>query len=140
MKIDSKSHVKVYAYGQALRHVARLIASAVQVSETDALKARGLSDEKLDHVYRDLFSSVRRCRAFLHEGAQTSEMADNLATACLILKHLYRMRFHEERASGSQQVEAGDLAERLMTLSQSLCELGAAVSPAHWEEELRLAA
>jgi hypothetical protein len=118
MKIDSKGHVKVYAYGQALRHVARLIASAVHVSETDALKARGLSAEKLDHIYRDLFSSAHRCRAFLHEGTQASEMADNLATACSILKSLYRMRFHEERASGAQQVEAGDLAERFMTLSQ----------------------
>ncbi len=140
MKIDSKGHAKVYAYGNALRHVARLIASAVHVSETDALRARGLSAEKLDHIYRDLFSSARRCRTFLHDGAQASEMADNLATACSILKHLYRMRFHEERASGSQQVEAGDLAERFMTLSQALCELRIAVPPGDCEEEQRLAA
>ncbi len=140
MKIDSKGHEKVYAYGQALRHVARLIAGAVHVSETDALRARGVDAETLDLVYRDLFSSARRCRSFLHKGTQASEMADNLATACSILKNLYRMRFHEERASGSQQVEAGDLAERFMTLSLALCELGAAVSSAYWEEEQRLAA
>jgi hypothetical protein len=140
MKIDSMGHEKVYAYGQALRQVARLIASAVHVSESDALRARGLDAEKLDLIYRDLFSSARRCRAFRHEGAQASEMADNLATACSILKNLYRMRFHEERASGAQQVEAGDLAEWFMTQSQALSELGAAVSSPHWDEDQRLAA
>jgi hypothetical protein len=140
MKIDSKGHEKVYAYGQALRHVAQLIAGAIHVSETNALRARGVDAETLDLVYRDLFSSARRCRSFLDEGTQASEMADNLATACSILKNLYRMWFHEERASGSQQVEAGDLAERFMTLSQALCELGIDRSPSHWEEDQRLVA
>jgi hypothetical protein len=110
------------------------------LASSNKIAYQPLSAEKLDHIYRDLFSSAHRCRAFLHEGTQASEMADNLATACSILKNLYRMRFHEERASGAQQVEAGDLAERFMTLSQALRELGAAVSPAHWEEEQRLAA
>src|SRR4051794_4718057 len=81
MTIDSKGHEKVYAYGQALRHVARLIAGAVHVSETDALRARGVDAETLDLVYRDLFSSAHRCRTFRHEGTHASEMADNLATA-----------------------------------------------------------
>src|SRR4051794_7437154 len=140
MKIDSKGHEKVYAYGQALRHVARLISSAHEVTGADALKARGMPANDLDHIYRDLFSSARRCRTFRQVGTQAFEIADNLATACSILKNLYRMRFHEGRASGSQQVEAGDLAERFMTLSQALCELGTAVPPALGEMEQHLAA
>jgi hypothetical protein len=142
-KIDSKGHSKdskVYAYGQALRHVGRLISSAHGVTEADALKARGMTAEGVDLIYRDLYSSARRCRTFLQAGTQAFDMADNLATACSILKNLYRMRFHEVRASGSQQVEAGDLAERFMTLSQALCEFGTAVPSAHWEVEQRLAA
>jgi hypothetical protein len=139
-KIDSMGHDKVYAYGQALRHVAQLIASVVHVSETEALRARGIRSDDLDLIYRDLFSSARRCRGVLQEGTQASEMADNLATACSVLKNLCRMRFHEERASGAQQVAAGDLAERFMTLSQALCELGAETPLAETGVELRLAA
>ncbi|QRM34752.1 hypothetical protein [Microvirga sp. VF16] len=139
-KIDSKGHNKVYAYGQALWHVGRLISCAHGVTEADALKARGMTADRMDLIYRDLFSSARRCRTFLQEGTQAFDMADNLATACSILKNLYRMRFHEMKASGSQQVKAGDLAERFMTLSQALCELGIAVPPADWEEKQRLAA
>jgi hypothetical protein len=140
MKIDSKDQDKIRAYGNALRHVSQLISGAMGVTEADALKARGMTVDELDVVYRDLFGSARRCRTFLQERTAASEMADNFATACSALKNLYRMRFHEERASGSQQVEAGDLAERFMTLSQALCELGVGVPPLHFAVEQRLAA
>lgn len=140
VKIDSKGHDKVYGYGQALRHVASLVASAVNVPEADALKARGKSVDEMDLIYRDLFSSARRCRTFLQAGTQAFEMADNLATACSILKNVYRMRFHEKKASGSQQVAAGDLAERFMTLAQALSELGATAPVVERAAEDRLAA
>ncbi len=123
-KVDSKGHDKVYAYGKALLYVARLISNACDVSAERALIARDLMSEELDRVYRDLFSSTRRCRSFLAEGHSESEMADNLAAACSILKNLYRMRFHSQRASSCQMTEAGDLADRLMTLVQALSELG----------------
>jgi hypothetical protein len=140
MKIDSKGHEKVYSYGQALLHVARLISGTCSVTEANALRARGMTAEDLDRVYRDLFSSARRCRTFLQEGTQAYELADNLATACSILKNLYRMRFHEQKASGAQQVQAAHLAERFMTLSQALYELGAEAPAAEWVPEKRLAA
>ncbi|WP_414476245.1 hypothetical protein [Microvirga sp. M2] len=139
-RVDSRGRREVVAYGRALLHVAGLIASAIDVSEAAALKARGLSADDLDHIYQDLFSSARRCRTFLQDGTHASAMAENLATACSILKNLYRMRFHEEKASGSQQIEAGDLAERLMTLAQALCEFGTEVRPAVRQADLRVAA
>ncbi|KFG69477.1 hypothetical protein JH26_10195 [Microvirga sp. BSC39] len=140
VKIDSKGHDKVYGYGQALRHVASLISSAFDVLEADALNARGMTVDEMDLIYRDLFSSARRCRTFLQPRTQAFEMADNLVTACSILKNLYRMRFHEKKASGSQQIAAGDLAERFITLSQALCEQGATVAAVEWAAEERLAA
>ena len=140
VKIDSKGHDKVYGYGQALRNVARLISSALDVTEADALKARGMTVDEMDLIYRDLFSSARRCRTFLQPGTQAFEMADSLATACSILKNLYRMRFHEKKASGSQQIVAGDLAERFMTLSQALCDLGTTAPAGAWVAEERLVA
>jgi hypothetical protein len=123
-KIDTKGHEKVYAYGQALRHVARLISTTFHVSEADALAARDIETDELDQVYQDLFGSARRCRSLRAKGTPGFEMADNLVTACSILKNLYRMRFHSERAWGSQKVDAQDLADRLTTLAQALSELG----------------
>jgi hypothetical protein len=123
-KVDTKGHDKVYAYGQALLYVAGLISNTFAVSAGRALTARDMTAVDLDRVYRDLFGSTRRCRSIRAEGRSASEMADNLATACAILKNLYRMRFHSQRASGSQMTEADDLADRLMTLVQALSELG----------------
>jgi hypothetical protein len=66
---------------------------------------------ELDLVDNDLFSSARRCRTFVQKGPAAYEMADKFAMACSALKNLNRMRFHEAKASGAQQREAGDLAE-----------------------------
>ena len=139
-KIDIKGHDKIAAYGQSLLHVAHLIANAIGVDETSALKARGMSAEELDRIYRDLFSSAKRCRSFHSPGAPGHEMAENLATACLILKNLYRMRFHEEKAERSQQVEAGNLAERFMTMSTALTRLGIEAAPGRPSAPLAIAA
>jgi hypothetical protein len=122
-KIDNKGHDKVYAYGQALRHVARLIAETFGTGEREALTARGMAADELDLIYRDLLGSTRRCRGFLHKDTPVHDAADNLVIACSLLKNLYRMRFHETKASGSQQVEAADLAERFMTMVNALNEL-----------------
>jgi hypothetical protein len=139
-KIDLKGHDKVFAYGQALLHVASLIASTVDVDEKSALKARGMSAAELDRIYRDLFSSAKRCRSFSDPGTPGHEMAENLATACSILKNLYRMRFHEEKASGPQQLEAGDLAERFMTLSAALTQMGIEAAPSRQLGPIAIAA
>lgn len=140
VKIDTKGHSKVYGYGQALQHVAKLIATACDVSATAALSARGMTADELDRVYQDLFSSARRCRSFHREGTPADELADNLATACSVLKNLYRMRFHGVKDAGSQKVEAEDLAERFVTLTQALTQLGMEAKTPRREPSIRMAA
>ncbi|MBD2746155.1 hypothetical protein IC232_05510 [Microvirga sp. BT688] len=139
-RIDTNGHDKVYAYGQALLHVAGLISTTFGVSEEYALTARNMGCEEIDRVYRDLFSCVRRCRSIRDEGTPGSEMADNLAMACSVLKNLYRMRFHAEKASGSQKVEAEDLADRLTTLAQALTELGSEAEATSYATPMKMAA
>jgi hypothetical protein len=139
-KIDTKGHAKVYAYGNALRHVARLIADTFGSSDVDALTARGMTPDELDQVYRDLLGSTRRCKSFLQEGAPGQDIADNLVTACSLLKNLYRMRFHEAKAHGSQQVEAADLAERLMTMGHALSHLELQDRPTRFAVPMAVAA
>ena len=51
------------------------------------------------------------------------ELAENLMAACSLLQHLYRMRFHAQKASETQQVEAGELVERFTTTALALTEL-----------------
>jgi hypothetical protein len=140
VKIDTKGDSKVHGYGQALQHVAKLIANACDVSTTDALSARGVTVEQLDRVYKDLFSSARRCRSFHREGTPATEMADNLATACSVLKNLYRMRFHAVKATGSQKMEAEDLAERFVTLTRALSQLGMEAKTPRHEPSTQMAA
>jgi hypothetical protein len=140
VKIDTRGHSKVYGYGQALQHVANLIATDCGISATDALSARGVTVEEMDRVYQDLFSSARRCRSFHREGTPAYEMADNLATACSVLKNLYRMRFHCEKASGSQKVDAEDLAERFVTLTRALSQLGMEAKTPRHEPSIQMAA
>jgi hypothetical protein len=140
VKIDTQGHSKVYGYGQALQHVVKLIANACDVRTTDALSARGMPVDELDRVYKDLFSSARRCRSFHREGTPATEMADNLAIACSVLKNLYRMRFHAVKATGLQKVEAEDLAERFVTLTQALSQLGMQAKNLHHEPSTQMAA
>jgi hypothetical protein len=139
-KIDTSDRIKVYEYGQALQHVAKLIANDCDVSAADALTARGMTADELDRVYQDLFSSARRCRSFHQEGTPAHEMADKLATACSVLKNLYRMRFHGQKATGSQKVESEDLAERFVTLTQALSQLGNEAQTANHESPILIAA
>jgi len=123
MKIDTQGHDRVYAYGRALQHVAGLTASILDVPEADALRARGIGAADLDRIYRDLHASADRCCKFHRSALAASELAENLTAACTLLQHLYRMRFHEQKASGTQQVEAGNLVERYTTIAMALTEL-----------------
>jgi hypothetical protein len=123
MKIDTQGHDRVYAYGRALQHVAGLIASILDIPEADALRARGVGAADLDRIYRDVRASADRCQKFRRPASAASELAEDLTAACTLLQHLYRMRFHEQKASGTQQVEAGDLVERYTTIAMALTEL-----------------
>ena len=122
-KLDKVGRQKVHAYGRTVLHVANLLSETFDLTLSH-VSGRAVSTDGLDKVYRDLLRSVRRCEQFLSETSPSRETAEELATACSILKHLYRMRYHARTATGRLQMEAEDTAERLMTLTRALLELG----------------
>jgi hypothetical protein len=123
-KLDKVGRQKIHAYGRAVLHVANLLSETFDLTLSNAVSGRAVSTDDLDGVYRDLLRSVRRCEQFLSETSPSRETAEELATACSILKHLYRMRYHARTATGRLQLEAEDSAERLMTLTCELLKLG----------------
>jgi hypothetical protein len=120
VKIDNGGNKKAQAYGQALVHVAGLLAMSLSIAASDALLARGVRADDLDYAFRDLQRSAARCRTFLDRPSPVGEIADGLAVACFVLSDLHRMRFHALNAVQPQRSAAADQAKILVEVIEAL--------------------
>jgi hypothetical protein len=124
LKLDTDSGIRFY--GAGVIEVSAMVARSLGLTDASALTGRGLDAMTLDRAHRDLLMSLRRCREVIEHGsADLRDQADQLAFGCLILLHLYRLRFHTQAAPASQREEAEALADTFANLLRGLADAGA---------------
>jgi hypothetical protein len=115
-----------FAYGEGVGEVAGLLAERFGLSVPDALRGCGLNWEQLDDASRDLFAVLENAGPKLKSEVQTVRThAHKQVAGCLVLGHLYRLRFVAQQVPHEQQAAAIAMADRLAEFARIMAEVGA---------------
>ena len=128
-KLQKEGAEGTLAYGEGIGEVAGLLAKRFGISIPDALEARGLNWEQLDDASRDLFWRLAKVHRMLDSDVQSvRSTAHKQFTGCLVLGHLYRLRFVTQQApEAQQQTAAVAMADQLAEFARIMAEIGARV-------------
>jgi hypothetical protein len=128
LKLYKEGAEGTLAYGEGVGETAGLLAKRFGISMHDALEARGLNWERLDDASRDLFAALEKAGSMLKSevhGVRTH--AHKQVAGCLVLGHLYRLRFVAQQVSQDQQAAAVAVADQLAVFARTMAEIGAGV-------------
>jgi len=126
LKLYKEGAEGTLAYGEGVGEVAGLLANRFGVSVPDALEGRGLDWQQLDDASRDLFAAMAKVRQMLDSDVQSvRSTAHKQVAGCLVLGHLYRLRFVAQQVSQEQQAAAVAMADRLAKFARIMAEVGA---------------
>jgi hypothetical protein len=126
LKLYKEGSEGTLAYGEGVGEVAGLLAERFGLSVPDALGGHGLNWQQLDDASRDLFAAMARASPMLKSDVQSvRSTAHKQAAGCLVLGHLYRLRFVAQQVSQEQQAAAVAMADRLAEFARIMAEVGA---------------
>jgi hypothetical protein len=124
LKLHKEGAEATVAYGEGVGAVAGLLAKRFGISVPDALAARGLDWRQLDDASRDLSSASGGIRSLLKSEVQSARtLAHNHTFGCLVLYHLYRLRFLSGQAAEDQKAEVRALADRIAEFARTMAEI-----------------
>lgn len=114
--------------GEGVGEVAGILAQRLSISVPDALAGRGLSWRQLSDVARDLIGAAQRAQSLLDSPAETARAFSHKQTmGCVVLYHLYRLRFLAEQAPKEQQAEAAAMAARVAEFARIMAEIACGI-------------
>ncbi|QHO72342.1 hypothetical protein ACH79_06580 [Bradyrhizobium sp. CCBAU 051011] len=126
LKLYKEGSEGTLAYGEGVGEVAALLAERFGLSVPDALEGRGLNWQQLDDASRDLLATMAKVRRMLDSDVQSVRSAAHKQfTGCLVLGHLYRLRFIAQQAPQEQQAAAVAMADRLAEFARVMADVGA---------------
>jgi hypothetical protein len=124
LKLYKEGDEAVVAYAEGFGRVAGLISQRFGISVPDALVARGLTWVQFDDMSRDLIAATQHTRDGLKSEVQSVRSCSHSHTAaCVLMYHLYRLRFLAEHAPHQQRAEAGRISEQLAAYSRIMGEI-----------------
>ena len=116
-----------FCYVDGVRKVAQLLSQRFELSVRDVVLGRGLDAVHLDEASEDLIVAAKRAGSRLTSGHHpTRTAAQGYSFGCLLLHHLYRLRFLSERAP-RQRRAADELADQYAQFAKSLADTPAGV-------------
>jgi hypothetical protein len=125
LKLYKEGAEGTLAYGEGVGEVAGLLSQRFSISVADALTGRGLTWEQLDDASRDLTAAMTKARPMLDSEVHAVRSFGHKQTAgCMILYHLYRMRFLSQHAPEDQQALAAAMADRVADFARVMAEIG----------------
>ena len=128
LKILAEGPHVTFAYVDGVRKVAGLLSQRFELSVRDVLRGHGLSWAQLDDASEDLIVAARSAVSRLSSDHDaTRNAAQGYSFGCLLLHHLYRLRFLSERAPVHQRGAADELASQYTQFARSLAEAPAGV-------------
>jgi len=128
-KLHKEGDEGTLAYGEGIGEVAGSLAKRFGISIPDALEARGLNWDQLDDASRDLFAALAKVHPMLDSPSQSvRSIAHKQGAGCLVLGHLYRLRFVTQQApEAQQQTAAAAMADQIAEFARIMAEIGARV-------------
>jgi hypothetical protein len=128
LKLHKEGAQATVSYGEGVGQVAGLLAKRFGISVPAALEARGLDWKKLSDAADDLMAAMEQGRSLLKSDVQASRTAGHTHTfGCLILYHLYRLRFLATQVSGELKVEVTGMADRIAAFARLMAEIAVGV-------------
>ncbi|MCP2207460.1 hypothetical protein [Bradyrhizobium diazoefficiens] len=125
LKLYKEGPEGTLAYGEGVGEVAGLLAERLGLTVPDALRGHGLNWEQLDDASRDLFAVLEKAGPMLKSEVQSVRTAAHKqVVGCLLLGHLYRLRFIATQASREQQTAAVAMADGLSEFAHIMVEIG----------------
>lgn len=136
LKLYKEGPQATRVYGEGVGEMAGLLAQRLCISVPDALTARGLDWQQLDDAARDLVWATEKGRSLLNSVSEVTRTIGHKSTlGCLLLYHLYRLRFLTQHGPEQQQSEAAAVGDRLAKFARIMAEIGAGVrDPADAQE------
>jgi hypothetical protein len=127
LKLYKEGPEGTLAYGEGVGEVAGQLAERFGLSVPDALRGHGLNWEQLDDASRDLFAVLEKAGPMLKSEVQSVRThAHKQVAGCLVLGHLYRLRFvAQQQVSKEQQTAAVAMADQLAEFARMTAEVGA---------------
>ena len=128
LKILAEAPHAGFAYVDGVRKVAQLLSRRFELSVRDVVVGRGLNATQLDDAAEDLIIAAKRAGCRLSSDQHiTRTSAQGYSFGCLLLHHLYRLRFLSERAPLRHRRAADDLADHYAQFCKSLADTPAGV-------------
>lgn len=126
LKLYKEGSTGTLAYGEGVGEVAGLLAQRFGITVPDALGAHGLGWQQLDDASRDLFAVLEKAGPMLKSEVQSVRThAHKQVVGCMVLGHLYRLRFVATQVSHDQQVAVIAMADKLSDFARIMAEVGA---------------
>jgi hypothetical protein len=124
LKLHKEGPDATVSYGEGVGEVAGLLAKRFGISAPAALAAQSLDWRQLSDASRDLLEAMENGRKLLKSDIQAVRTAGyNHTFGCLVLYHLYRLRFLTEQAPQEQRDEIRALADRVAAFSRLMAEI-----------------
>jgi hypothetical protein len=122
LKVREEDAHMAFAYADGLRKVARLLSQRFERSAEDVLLGWGLSCTQLKDASDDLIVAASRASTMLaSEDLSVRIGAQGYSFGCLLLHHLYRLRFFSGCAPVPQHAVAADeLADHFAQFASSM--------------------
>ena len=128
LKLHKEGNEATRMYGEGVGEVAGLLAQRFKISVPDALAGQNLDWRQLDDASRDLSGAMDKTTSLLKSQVQSARsLAHKQGAGCLVLYHLYRMRFLSHHAPQEQRAEAAAMADRLSRFIRTMAEVGAGI-------------
>jgi hypothetical protein len=128
LKLQKEGAQATIACGEGVGEVAGLLANRFGVSVPAALEARGLDWRKLSDAADDLLAGLEKAGSLVKGEVQSVRTSGQThAFGCLVLYHLYRLRFLTTQASGEQQAEVRAMAERVAAFARVMAGIAVGV-------------
>jgi hypothetical protein len=127
LKMLTEDPQAIFAYTEGVRKVAGLLSQRFeQLSVRDVLLGRGPNWAQLDDASDDLIVAANSASSKMASNLQAVRTAaQGYSFGCLLLHHLYRLRFLSERAALHQRAGADELANAYAQFARSMAETNA---------------
>ena len=133
LKILAEAPHAGFAYVDGVRKVAALLSQRFELSVRDVVLGRGLNAVQLDDASDDLMVAAKRAGSRLNSHhPPTRTAAQGYSFGCLLMHHLYRLRFLSECAPVRHREASDELAGHYAQFARSFAD-----TPAGLQEFLR---
>ena len=124
LKLHKEGAEATVHYGEGVGQVAGLLAKRFGISVPAAIEARDLDWQKLSDGAEDLSVTMEKSRSMLKSEVQVVRTTAHAHTfGCVVLYHLYRLRFLATQVSGTQQAEVSAMADRIAAFARLMTEI-----------------